>query len=267
MMKSLFLAIALIISVSVCAQKLNEKDSLTGGQSEYLVQSVLWFQNSPEARALFYQGYQLAKIALDNNLKNAQTSKKKAVVVDIDETVLDNSQFEGKLIHSGKEYSPKLWKEWTDKSMATPLPGVLDFMKFATARNVEIFYISNRRTDELASTTVNLNAHNFPNVDEKHLLFRSEPGGKQARRNLVAKDYEILLFIGDNLADFDEIFDKRGGDCLNDTVDANKDLFGTKYIILPNPMYGDWEKCIYEGKKRQEQSEKKAARYKKVRGF
>jgi len=234
-----------------CNKQLSEnKDStLKVKPSEQIVMAVLWYQYSAEMQACYYQSYNIAKLMLDNNLMEYKGTKKKAVVVDIDETVLNNSPFEEKIIESGVLYSDSTWRNWTAKGTAKALPGAVDFLKYAESKGVETFYITNRDTDELEITKQNLINEGFPFADETHLLFRVEKqSDKTDRRNKVAEQYEILLLVGDNLRDFDEVFKQRDVNLGFNKVSENKDLFGKKYIMLPNPMYGEWEKAIYGGK-------------------
>lgn len=89
---------------------------------------------------------------------------------------------------------------------ATPIPGALAFLNYAKAKNVEIFYVTNRKMVGYEGTEKNLRALGFPYVDKKHLLLRTKSGDKQPRRDMVAKDYEITFLMGDNLNDFLSVF-------------------------------------------------------------
>jgi 5'-nucleotidase (lipoprotein e(P4) family) len=217
--------------------------------SEHITQAVLWYQKSGEMVALYYQGYNFARIMLDSYLKTSNRKNKKAVIVDIDETILNNSPYEGWLIKNDSVYSKGSWMQWVEKSSADTIPGALDFLNYAKSKGVEVFYISNRGKAEIEPTKKNLNSFNFPFVDDNHLLFKTEKGGsKESRRLSVAKDYEIILLCGDNLADFSSAFDDRAGSAFADSVIKHKAEFGKKFIMLPNPMYGDWDRPFYSKK-------------------
>jgi len=253
MNKQLFLLIFMLIALFSCNNKDTEnnccnKDSIKLSETEQLVMSVVWYQKSAEMQACYYQAYNLAKLALDKNLSEYKGSNKKSVVVDVDETVLDNSPYEVKIIETGIPFSLEGWKTWSSLKKAKALPGALEFLKYAESKGVEVFYISNRELDEVESTKLNLINEGFPFVDDVHLLFKSDNSDKTIRRSKVSEEYEILLLVGDNLRDFDEIFKEREINLGFDNVAKNKDLFGTKYIMLPNPMYGEWEKAVYGGK-------------------
>jgi 5'-nucleotidase (lipoprotein e(P4) family) len=215
--------------------------------SEHLVMATFWYQRSGEMRALYYQGYNLARIALDKKLVKIKKNKKYAVVVDIDETLLDNSPFEAKCIETGTNYTSESWKAWSNLAKAKALPGAVDFLNYAKSKGVEVFYISNRKIDEKEGTAKNLLNENFPYIDDLHFILKTDVNSKESRRQKLAKEYEILLLIGDNLADFDQIFENRALNNSFKAVEDNRGKFGDTFIILPNPMYGDWERPIFEG--------------------
>jgi 5'-nucleotidase (lipoprotein e(P4) family) len=212
--------------------------------SEYLINATLWVQNAAEYRACCYQSFNYAKLALDNNLKTAKKDKPSAVVLDIDETVLDNSYFEAYLVQNDTSYTKENWKEWSNMQCATATPGAIEFLEYAKSKNVEIVYISNRREDEIESTLANMAKLGFPEVKMENFFFRTDESDKDARRKLAAEKYNIILLVGDNLADFDSMLDDRSVNNGFENVDNIKEQFGSMLIILPNPMYGNWEKPL-----------------------
>ncbi len=214
---------------------------------ENLILATIWYNKSAEMQASYIQNYKLAKLMIDNNLALNKSGKTPAVVLDLDETVLNNSPFQFKQISTQKTYSKELWTEWVNLAKADALPGALDFTNYAKSKGVEVFYISNRNKEEhLDATLKNLQNLNFPNADTSYILLITTTSDKTERRNKVSEQHEIILFIGDNLTDFSEIFADRGDDMGKSVVEGNKALFGTKYIIMPNPMYGEWLKAIYK---------------------
>lgn len=229
-------------------------------KTEYLMQSVLWYQRSGEMRALYFQGYNIAKYSLDNYLEKDKSQKKKAVIVDIDETILNNSPYEGRIILGDSSYSNLNWDDWINQSNADTLPGALSFLNYAKSRGVEVFYISNRLSSQIEPTLKNLKKFDFPFADENHLLFLSDKNSsKDLRRKKVAADYDIALLCGDNLGDLSSAFEIREENQLNDSINKYSADFGQRFIILPNPMYGDWQKIIY-GKSRLIGSQRDSAR-------
>jgi len=229
-----------------------------------LLLPVVWYQSSAEMEALYIQGFNIAKMQLSEAVKKEKG--KLAVVVDIDETMLNNSPIEAEFIKQNKGYSKSFWNEWTSKSAAEPTPGSLDFATFAKNKGVEIFYISNRDSSEIGVTITNLQKVGFPFADSLHCLFKTATSNKEARRMRVSQDHNIVLLIGDNLGDFSEVFDFRRGNLGKEDVDSLKSLFGSRYIILPNPMYGDWDKALARGKKLST-CEKDSARRSILKGF
>ena len=262
-MKRIFGIVAVAATLLLVSSKPIGKDQESVA-SDYLIQAVLWYQSSPEMQALYLQGFNMAKTNLVSFVKD-QTDKPKVVVVDIDETMLDNSPFEGRLIHTGKSFKPEIWKEWSDKAKAKALPGAVDFTRFAKSLGVRVIYISNRDTSEIAGTLKNLNDEGFEFAVKENVFFKTNESSKDARRKLVSEKYEIVMLIGDNLSDFSTVFDKRDGSSEYARLNELKSQFGYRYIILPNPTYGDWEKSITKGCK--SELEKYNARKGKVVGF
>jgi len=113
---------------------------------------------------------------------------------------------------------------------------------------VRVFYITNRKQIEREGTARNLKKLGFPNVNDETLLVRSDSAAssKEPRRLAVSARHRVVLLMGDNLNDFAEVFEtSRTVDSRNESVERNKAQFGTRFIVLPNPMYGDWESAIY----------------------
>ena len=214
--------------------------------NEYQVGAILWAQSSGEARALYYQACTLARMMLDRDLKTHHKDKQqRAVVVDVDETILDNSPFQAGLVKARKEYSQKDWAAWTSAAQAVALPGAVEFLRYADAKGVRVFYITNRKVEEKAGTAKNLKQAGFPNVTDETLLLRADTSSKEPRRQKVAEQYRIVLLMGDNLNDFSDVFEKKTVAERLAAVEQNRDQFGTRFIVLPNAMYGDWETAIY----------------------
>lgn len=240
-------AVALLTLLATCANVQAEPVTQPPARLyEQNTMSILWYQNAGEAKALYYQGYNIGKLRLDEILRKKQYNRslKPAIVLDIDETVLDNSPYQASFVVNGKG-DPFDWGKWFNRAEARLLPGALDFLRYADSRGIEIFYISNRQEAQKAATIKNLQNVGAPQADEDHVLLQQEnENGKETRRRHVAKTHDILLLFGDNLGDF------SGFDHLTDkervaAVDKFKEEFGKKLIVFPNPMYGDWEAAIY----------------------
>jgi len=207
---------------------------------DQLILATLWYQQSAEMKALYYQCYRNAETALSENLAWSDKTKPAAVVLDIDETVLDNSPYQAWQVLENKPFTDQDWTRWVNMAKAEPLPGALEFTRYADSLGVEVFYVSNRTVTEMNSTIANLGAYGFPDADTTHLLLKQSGSSKIERRAFIEKNYDILLLIGDNLADHSGAYESRGPGLGFATVEGDKELFGTRYIILPNPMYGNW---------------------------
>lgn len=233
---------------------------------EHTISALLWQQNSAEYKALCYQSFNIAR----RNLENLKSSEGKpyAIITDIDETVLDNSPYNAMQIEKDKDYEKEDWIEWGKLEKAKALPGAVEFFNFADSIGVEVFYISNRYDLQLSETIENLKALNLPYADSNHVFLKTDSSDKQERRDKVLEEYEVLLYMGDNLSDFSPLFDNQSTENRNNTAGALKNDFGSKYIIFPNPMYGDWEtKGIYESKNNWSNSQKDSIRSSKIYSY
>lgn len=214
--------------------------------SSQLGNAVLWFQKSAEMEAAYLQSYHFGKMLLTKRLNDFEKgAKRPAVVLDLDETVLDNSPYEARLFLNGQTYDPATWNDWCQEAKATALPGALDFLKFAEQKGVEIFYISNRTNQVFESTLKNLQAIGAPQAIPDHLLLRTAGSDKTERRNIVKENHEVLLYVGDNLTDYSEIYADRQ-ELGKELVQKNKEELLNNFLMLPNPMYGEWESAIYD---------------------
>jgi 5'-nucleotidase (lipoprotein e(P4) family) len=236
----------LLLICSCCTQKntvvKSSSDSMIFPAKLY---SAFYQQQAAEYKALCIQAYNLAHATLDNILIQQQESSP-AIVTDIDETILDNSPYAVKRALQGEEYSLASWQEWTALAKADTLCGALSFLKYAKRRGVEIYYITNREEQEKEGTLKNLQKFGFPDADEMHVLLKKGTSGKEARRQSVAATHHILLYIGDNLADLSAMFDKKTVEERNSNVLHAAGQFGSSYILLPNPFYGDWESSAFK---------------------
>jgi len=206
---------------------------------------VLWQQTAAEYRALCYQAFNLATLRVNQVPKEEFKKKKLAIITDLDETILDNSYSEAQLIKDGKQYSSQLWKEWTDSSKATGVPGAVEFLQFARKKGITIFYISNRNLASVHSTLINLQKLKLPNADTAHMFFQTDTSSKEKRRQLVMKKYNVVMLLGDNLNDFTSAFELRPIAQRFIETDKARNEWGKKFIVLPNATYGEWENAIY----------------------
>jgi len=209
------------------------------------VSSIVWFQKSAEAKALYFQGYNIATSRLLEIRKENTTAKNLAVVLDIDETILDNSPFQTTLAYSYLNYNEKLWNEWTSQKNAELLPGVERFFTVADSLGFEIFLVSNRSSTEKQVTLDNLQLYNLQGIKEENILLKEYESSKKERRDSILSRYSIELLLGDNLGDFDDVFDTQSLEEREYNVRKMSDKFGSKFIVFPNPMYGTWNDLMF----------------------
>lgn len=192
---------------------------------EALLNSTLWVQRAAEYRASALQTYAIARQTLDDALANGAAGSAPAVILDLDETALDNSRFAARQLVQGKTFTfGDEWTAWVNESAASAVPGAVEFLQYARSRGVTPFYITNRTTIHKAPTLVNLQQLGMP-VSEETLIVRADSStDKTARRNAVTARYRVLLYLGDAMGDF-----PADGDVPK--------------LVVANPIYGSWEKA------------------------
>ena len=227
--------------------------------------ATAWVQTSVEYRACALQAWRSARLSLDRALRDRRWTAvleqkgdprrlPPAIIVDIDETVLDNSPAQARFLLQGNgRYSQQQWEEWTAEKRALPVPGAREFLQTAAARGVTVFYVSNRGPQEAEATRANLVEQGFPFCDSvagglgDALLLRGErpewTSDKTSRRAAIAAHYRVILLCGDDLNDF---FPARlSPQERMEKARARDSWWGERWIILPNPMYGSWEDSLF----------------------
>jgi 5'-nucleotidase (lipoprotein e(P4) family) len=237
-----------------------EDSSLSGHIPEKL-NSILWVQSSKEYQMAATQSYLLARVMLDkgiedNNWTAAVEQSENyshlppAVILDVDETVLDNSAYQVRLEKAGTGWSDEIWNNWVLEMKAIAVPGAIEFVQYAQNKGVMVFYLTNRSHDHEQATRSNLINLGFPINDRiDTLLTRGEEenwvSDKINRRSLIAEQYRIILLIGDVANDFVPGTTNGSSDERNEVLDQYQEYWGEKWIVIPNPIYGDWEQSLY----------------------
>ena len=243
-----FLIFILISFSGMVACRVQKISSGTNHAQSMVIQGPLWGamwqQKAAEYKALCYQAYNIASLRLDAILLQPHT-KPLAIVTDIDETILDNSPYAVHQAFRNLGYSDETWMQWTARTECDTIPGSLSFLKYASSKGVQVFYITNRLEAERSPTLKDLQRWNFPDATNDHLFLKQTTSGKEQRRSIVAQNHEIVLLLGDNLSDFSPIFDKQPFEKRNMAVTNNAVYFGARFIVLPNATYGDWEGALY----------------------
>jgi 5'-nucleotidase (lipoprotein e(P4) family) len=217
---------------------------------EYQVGAYLWQQNSGEYQALCYQAYNIARLKLDRDLENKH-NKKRAVIFDIDETVFDNSFGGAEEIVKNIPWNPDSFDKWVTRKKAHAIPGAKEFIDYAISKRVEILYVTNRTASQIDDTLENFRLLNIP-AKKENIYPMDKDWSKESRRKEIRKKYEIVLLFGDNLHDFDKGWDAQSSTVRKLVVDKRSQEFGDKFIIFPNPLYGDWENALSKRSNRKE---------------
>jgi acid phosphatase len=229
--------------------------------------AVLWMQRSAEYAATTQTIYRAAADHLDMALAEKNwdalvpgerdnagktAALPPAVIMDVDETVLDNSPYQARLVRDGKEFNEVTWDQWVAEKKAKPVPGVVDFARAAAAKGVTVLYLSNRAEHLQAATLDNLRSVGLPVADDSVFLGLGtfvegcEQNGseKNCRRQLAGRKYRVLMQFGDQLGDFAEIVvnTPQGRAAM---LDEYRDWFGERWWMLPNPTYGSWEPALF----------------------
>jgi 5'-nucleotidase (lipoprotein e(P4) family) len=192
--------------------------------------------------------------------------KKLAVVVDLDETMLDNSAYAAWQVANGKGYSKESWERWVASEKATEVPGAAAFANTVVDNGGEIFYISNRSAKQTQSTINNMKALGFPMADNTHVLGKVDSSDKKSRVDSVkAKGFTIVTFAGDNLDDFDSTVHGKLNAERREHVNATKGEYGSKRIVLPNSNYGGFDSGVVKNYSGLDLKEKNQARLEVIR--
>ncbi|WP_417816242.1 5'-nucleotidase, lipoprotein e(P4) family [Thalassospira alkalitolerans] len=220
----------------------------------------LWYQTAVEYKTTAISVYAGATRLLDDAIGDHSwtaaleqdgnySSKPPAIILDVDETVLDNSAYQSWVVTANTSYSSKTWAAFVNDAISTPTPGALELTKAAAAKGVEVFYVSNRKAPEEAATIKNLQEYGFPYADADHVMLRGEKeewgSAKATRRSAVAADYRVIMLFGDNFGDFTD--DIGGGIAKRlETMDTFATYWGERWFMLPNPTYGSWESAAFD---------------------
>ena len=236
--------------------------------------ATLWVRKSAEFRAATESTYRAALGALEKGLAdpawNAEPTQTgdvsnflPAIVMDIDETVLDNSEPQAEMLIDGTcfEEFPAVWDAWVAKRSAPAVPGAAEFIRAARAmrdsrgRAVRIFFVTNRecvrragnddacpQQDDTADNLRSLGINARSLYDD--LMLKGErpewESEKLSRRRAIARDHRIVLNIGDDLADFLPDVRRATPIAREHARCAVDSRWGRQWFVLPNPMYGSW---------------------------
>ena len=237
-----------VVANDVAAQEaLKQKQQY---QADTETMGLLWMRTSAEYRALAYQGYNVALNAVKMAVTDPSHQRKPlAIVLDADETVVDNTKLMGESIANGNgRFDAPWWRQAVHQGKSQAMPGAVEFLNEVHKQGVEIFYVSNRYAPVNYDATVqNFKELGFPSVDKDHVLLFEKDSDKQPRFDAIAKKYYVVLYMGDNAGDFPIGTKGKTLAERNGIIDAHKEDFGTTFVVFPNPAYGSWVSALAKG--------------------
>jgi 5'-nucleotidase (lipoprotein e(P4) family) len=229
--------------------------------------AVAWTQTAVEHDLIYRQTYHAAALQLDRALadptwealakgerKTAVVDPSKtAVILDVDETALDNSPYQAQLIAKGSQYDEFTWAQWCREEKATAVTGAVEFARLAADRGVTVFYLSNRASDLAEATLDNLRKRDFPIAEGEQVFLGlgtvvsgCEQNGseKGCRRELISRNYRVLMQVGDQIGDLVDVLANTPAG-RQQAVAPYLDWIGERWFVLPNPTYGSWEPALF----------------------
>jgi 5'-nucleotidase (lipoprotein e(P4) family) len=220
-----------------------------------MLNATLWQHTSAEYECAVQQAYRLAQENLDKALADTRWSAAleqpddaaalpPAILLDLDETVLDNTEYEVRIIRELGQYTPESFAQWCETAAAPAISGAAEFLEYAASRQVAVFYYSARKESLRGCTTRNLQALELPLTEDSRLLL-DDGTSKSEYRAMIASKYRLLLLVGDNLEDFVAGSKSQSG-LRRELAQRYARRWGREWIILPNPMYGHWESTTYD---------------------
>lgn len=237
-----------VVANDVAAQEaLNQKQQY---QAETETMGLLWMRTSAEYRALAYQGYNVAMNAVKMAVTDPSHQRKPlAIVLDADETVVDNTKLMGESIVNGNgRFDAPWWRQAVYQGKSQAMPGAVEFLNEVHKQGVEIFYVSNRYAPVNLDVTIqNFKELGFPSVDKDHVLLFEKDSDKQPRFDMIAKKYYVIVYMGDNAGDFPIGTKGKTLAERNAIIDEHKEDFGTTFVVFPNPAYGSWVSALAKG--------------------
>ena len=201
--------------------------------SNQLPNDIRWVVKSDEYISICHQTYNTAIQEMNKIIKN-NNSKNLAVIMDLDETVLNNSQYQVELTALNQTFNMDSWANWVNREEATLVPGSERYIKLLRKHNIQIIYISNRMDERLDATKNNLKKLDIYSSNDIFLLRKNKEDKKYIRRDEVYnstgrmkdfKKFKVVQYLGDAMGDFPE---------------GTYNLFGVSHFVFPNPMYGKW---------------------------
>jgi acid phosphatase len=258
----------------------------TGPLANDNLNAVAWAQTAIEHDLIYREVYRQAGEQLQRALKdrgwdalprderkNKARGLAPAVILDIDETVLDNSPYQARLVRDGKSFDEFSWAQWCREKAAKPMPGALEFTRLAARNGVTVFYLSNRAQDLNEATLQNLRDAGFPIAAREPVFLglgtvvdgcEQVGSEKGCRRESIGRTHRVLLQLGDQLGDFVDVL-ANTPQGRRDAIAAYADWIGERWFVLPNPTYGSWEPALFNNEWSQPEGARRAAKLNEFR--
>jgi 5'-nucleotidase (lipoprotein e(P4) family) len=249
--------------------------------------TVLWMQTAIEYEMLTEGIYARARQLLDDALESAKADAAwtadtrqtgdlsglpPAVIMDLDETVLDNSPYEATQIRrDAASFDADLWAEWTNRGEARAIRGAVEFITHAATRGVHVFFVTGRTAADEAATVANLQSLGVSATAENVLTtgegeWSGTKRGKAYRRAHIAQRYRIVLMVGDDLRDF-VAAEEMTPDERAELARRYDGYWTDRWVVLPNPIYGGWESSLRQQAPGSEDAEILSYKRSLLRGF
>ncbi|XOQ53237.1 MAG: 5'-nucleotidase, lipoprotein e(P4) family [Succiniclasticum sp.] len=236
-------------SVAMAADAETFKKGKGDHQGNILTMAVAWKQTAAEYGALYHQAFNIAKDRVDAALAAQKPGDPPlCVVTDVDDTILLHPDYWGSLVAHGYDgfYDP-LWDIHIAKDKILAAPGSKEFLDYCKSKGVEVFYVTSR--DQGAKTTEyalkNLTDAGFPYADKDHVTVLIDTSNKEKVQHEIAKTHRIAVYLGDSLNDFRRIYYVKDVAQRYALMEADKDQYGRRFIVLPNPTDGHWVRAIF----------------------
>jgi len=256
----LFLWLILSLTFGCTTAPLTSPQNQPTTRADNRLDAILWQTTSAEYRVLARTIYANAQASLELAIKDPHWTAlptqnedyqqlPPAIIMDIDETVIDTGAFQRQLAHDNARFSSGPWRAWQERNQPNAIPGAVEFIAAAQARGVTVFFITNRdhATEETARRNLAAIGIDLPKDIDTVLCRGERPdwgNDKESRRQFIAEHYRVLMLFGDDLADFVSAYRTTPQERIGTAL--RHDEWGTKWFMLPNPMYGSWENSLYD---------------------
>lgn len=225
------------------------KEGNGGKNGNILTVAVAWKQTAAEYGALYHQAFNIAKDKVDVAVANHKPGDAPlAVLTDVDDTLVLHPDFWGSMVATKHDaFDDPIWDEHIKYDKLTVAPGALEFLNYCKEKGVEVFYVTNRDqgkgTYEYALK--NLQDLGFPYADKEHLTVLIDTSNKEVPQKEIMKTHNVVCFLGDSLNDFQRVYYVKDVDQRMALMENDAELFGRKFIIMPNPTDGHWVRAIF----------------------